>query len=102
MTLDEAIARLEQSGRWYESLNASEQAQAHQLGIEALKQLKECREDGCKFFSEPLLGETVEGQHGPLTDAEREIVDREYKAGCEQLRQWYANGKLSGGGHANP
>jgi len=29
-----------------------------------------------------------------LTQKEQAIVDREYKAGCEQLRQWYANGDL--------
>ena len=55
-----------------------------------------------RSWYEELKARFLEGEHGPLTDAEREIVDREYKAGCEQLRQWYANGKLSGGGHANP
>ena len=63
MTLDEAIARLEQSGRWYESLNASEQTQAHQLGIEALKRVQLQRR--CLFPNNWwgfMAGETVEGE----------------------------------------
>ena len=55
----------------------------------------------CSWYEE-LKARFLEGEHSALTDEEREIVDREYKAGCEQLRQWYAEGKLSGGEHANP
>ena len=102
MTLDTAIevlADLLGEGPYYDPEHRRE---AVQLGIEALKYLRWAREQGQLLWDDRLPGETVEGPHSPLTDAEREIVDREYKAGCAQLREWYANGKLSGGEHGNP
>jgi len=102
MTLDEAIEVLVElahnRGRDFDDWDL----QAVGLGVKALKRLQKCRKAGYKFYCQLMPGETEEGERSSLTDAEREIVDREYKAGCAQLRQWYAEGKLSGGEYANP
>lgn len=60
MKLEKAIKDLEQSKRWYESHNATEQAEAHQLGIEAMKRLKEARGWPNHVLKELLPGETKE------------------------------------------
>ena len=60
MTLDEAIKRLEQHERWLESINAQEQAEAHLLGIEALKLVQKERRDLISYAGELLPGETEE------------------------------------------
>ena len=58
MTIEEAIVKLEQTKHWYESLNAADEAQAAQLGIEALKKVQRDRE---LWRVPPLLpGETEE------------------------------------------
>jgi len=44
MKIDEAIGRLEQHKHYLESLNAQEQVEAHQLGIEALKREQRLRQ----------------------------------------------------------
>jgi len=54
--------------------------QAVQLGIEALKVIIAIRDDDWRTSVRYLPGETVAGRHGPLTDDERDIVDREYQA----------------------
>jgi len=105
MTLDKAIEWLEaiHSDRRYKGVGDRYSGQvALSLGIEALKRIKRQSPNRALPGTELLPGETEEGERSSLTDAEREIVDREYKAGCEQLRQWYAEGKLSGGEHGNP
>jgi len=102
MTLDKSIEVLEELARKWSHDYDDEDLQAVKLGIEALRYVEGIRQHDGDYGSLVLPGETAEGEHSSLTDEEREIVDREYKAGCEQLRQWYAEGKLSGGEHGNP
>jgi len=60
MTIDEAIRRLEQHKCYLESINAHEQIEAHQLGIEALKKIKLWRQDNVYPDYTLLPGETEE------------------------------------------
>lgn len=60
MKLEKAIERLEQHTRYLESLNAFEQVEAHQLGIEAIKRVAFLRERRGYPIYELLPGETEE------------------------------------------
>ena len=60
MKIDEAIGRLEQHTCYLESINAQEQVEAHKLGIEALKQVRQIRVYAKKLYLPLLPGETDE------------------------------------------
>jgi len=60
MKIEEAIKSLKQHTRYLEYLSAFEQVDAHRLGIEALKRVKDCRDVVCDFAPTLLPGETKE------------------------------------------
>ena len=58
MTIDEAIERLQTRINGDFPFHSSDPCIELQLGIEALKRLKKCRQAGYKFYCQLMPGET--------------------------------------------
>ena len=62
MTIDEALKYSQQLNPLFKTYLHADFEKAHNLGIEALKRIKEGRRKGYDFFGHQLPGETEEAQ----------------------------------------